>query len=94
MSKLLAIAATLKAILVAASFALARGDMLSVILISALFNLAHVGAKNSGERTRRDSTVASRGHDQWRLDPLNPTQLNESRAPRLAVLTWRIDDHV
>ena len=33
MSKLLAIAATLKAILIAASFALARGDMLSVILI-------------------------------------------------------------
>jgi len=47
MSKLLAIAATLKAILIAASFALARGDMLSVILISALFNLAHVGAKTS-----------------------------------------------
>ena len=94
MSKLLAIAATLKAILIAASFAFARGDMLSVILISALFNLAHVGAKNSSERTRRDSTIATRGHDQWRLDPLNPTQLNESRVPRLALLTWRIDDHV
>jgi Na+/H+-dicarboxylate symporter len=63
MSKLLAIAATLKAILIAASFAFARGDMLSVILISALFNLTHVGAKTSGERTQRDNTVASRSHD-------------------------------
>ena len=35
------IAATLKAILIAASFALADGDMLSVILISAVFILAH-----------------------------------------------------
>jgi hypothetical protein len=64
MSKFLAIAATLKAILIAASFALARGDMLLVILISALFNLAHVGAKPSSERTQRDSMVASRSHDQ------------------------------
>jgi hypothetical protein len=63
MSKLLAIAATLKAILIAASFAFARGDMLSVILISALLNLAHVGGKTSGERTQCDSTVASRSHD-------------------------------
>jgi hypothetical protein len=65
MSKLLAIAATLKAILIAASFALARGDMLSVILISAVLNLAHVGAKPSSERAPRDSlVVASRSHDQ------------------------------
>jgi hypothetical protein len=63
-SKLLAIAAALKAILIAASFALARGDMLSVILISALLNLTHVGAKPSGERAQRDSMAASRSHDQ------------------------------
>jgi Na+-transporting NADH:ubiquinone oxidoreductase subunit NqrB len=50
MSKLLAIAATLKAVLIAASFALARGDMLSIILISALFNLIHLGAKPPSER--------------------------------------------
>ena len=65
MSKLLAIAATLKAVLIAASFAIARGDMASVILISALFNLIHLGAKPPGERVQRDSMVASRSHDQW-----------------------------
>ena len=64
MSKLLAIVATLKAILIAARFALARGDMLSVILISALFNLAQLGAKPSSERVQRDSMAASRNHDQ------------------------------
>jgi hypothetical protein len=52
MSKLLAIAATLKAILIAASFAFARGDMLSVILISVLFNLAELGAKPVGQTCR------------------------------------------
>jgi Na+-transporting NADH:ubiquinone oxidoreductase subunit NqrB len=64
MSKLLAIAATLKAVIIAASFAVARGDMLSVILISALFNLAQVGAKTPSERAQRDSIVASRSHGQ------------------------------
>jgi hypothetical protein len=64
-SKLLAIAATLKAVLIAASFALARGDMLSIIPISALFNLIDLGAKPPGERMQRDSMVASRSHDQW-----------------------------
>jgi hypothetical protein len=48
MSKLLAILATLKAILIAASVALARGDMLPVILISILLNLTHLGAKPIG----------------------------------------------
>jgi hypothetical protein len=62
-SKLLAIAATLKAVLIAASFTLARGDMLSVILISALFNLIHLGAKPPSERVQRDSMVASRSND-------------------------------
>jgi hypothetical protein len=64
MSKLLAIAATLKAILIAASFALARGDMLPVILISVVLNLAQLGAKSSSERVQRDSMVAARNHDQ------------------------------
>ena len=63
MSKLLAIAATLKAILIAASFALARGDMLPVILISVVLNLAQLGAKSSSERVQRDSMVAARNHD-------------------------------
>ena len=45
MSKLLAILATLKAILIAASVAFARGDMLPVILISILLNFIQLGAK-------------------------------------------------
>ena len=61
MSKLLAIAATLKAVLIAASFALARGDMLSVILISALFTVTQLVAGPSS--VQRDSMVASRSHD-------------------------------
>ena len=63
MSRLLAIAATLKAAFIAASFALARGDMLSVILISAVFNLAQLGAKPSTETVERDSMVTWRSHD-------------------------------
>jgi hypothetical protein len=64
MSKLLAVMATSKAALVAASFACARGDMLSVILISILLNLIDVGARPSGEAMPRDSVVGSRSHDQ------------------------------
>ena len=45
MSKLPAIAARLQASLITASMAFARGDMPSVILISVLFNLAELGAK-------------------------------------------------
>jgi hypothetical protein len=53
MSKLLAIVATLKAILIAACVAFVRGDMLSVILISVLFNLAELGAKPVGQTVPR-----------------------------------------
>jgi hypothetical protein len=56
--------ATSKAALVAASFACARGDMLSVILISVLLNLIDLGARPSGEAMPRDSVVGSRSHDQ------------------------------
>ena len=59
MSKLLAIVASLKAILIAASVAFARGDMLSVILISVLFNLAELGAKPVGQTVPRDSVAVS-----------------------------------
>lgn len=52
MSKPLAIVATLKGILIAASVAFARGDMMPVILISVLFNLAQLGAKPGGRRWR------------------------------------------
>jgi hypothetical protein len=66
MSKLFATVASLKVILVAASAALARGDMLSVILISVLFNLAQLGAKPVGQTVPRDSMVVSPGDDRGR----------------------------
>ena len=66
MSKLLAIAASLKAILIAASVALARGDMLSVILISVLFNLAQFGVKPIGQTMRRDTIVVLPSDDRDR----------------------------
>jgi Na+/H+-dicarboxylate symporter len=66
MSKLLAILATLKAILIVASVALARGDMLPVILISVLFNLAQSGAKPVGQAVPRGTIVVSRSHDDRR----------------------------
>jgi hypothetical protein len=68
MSKLLAIVAALKPILNAASAAFARGDMLPVLLISALFNLAQLGAKPVGQAVPLDLFVddlepASEGGD-------------------------------
>ena len=63
MSKLLAVAATLKAALIAASFAFARGEILPVILISVLFNLVELGAKPIGKTVPRDTVVISRSHD-------------------------------
>jgi hypothetical protein len=71
MSKLLAIVASVKAILIAASVAFARGDMLPVILISILFNLIQIGAKPSGGTMQRDSIVISGGGGQSSPDPLN-----------------------
>jgi hypothetical protein len=64
MSKLLAVVGGLKAILIAASVAFARGDVFPVILISALFNLVQLGAKPSGQTKRRDTIVVSRHHDE------------------------------
>jgi mannose/fructose/N-acetylgalactosamine-specific phosphotransferase system component IIC len=66
MSKLLVIVASLKAILIAASVALARGDMLSVILISVLFNLAQLGAKPIGQTMPQDTIVVSSSDDRDR----------------------------
>ena len=63
MSKPLAIVASLKALFVATSVALARGDMLCVILISVLFNLAGLGAKPVGQTVPRDSMVVSPSDD-------------------------------
>jgi hypothetical protein len=66
MSKLLAIVAALKATLIAASFALARGDMLPVILISLAFNLAQLGTKPLGQVGQRDTVVVPRSQDEGR----------------------------
>jgi hypothetical protein len=66
MSKLLAIAASLKAVLIAASVAFARGDMVCVILISAFFSLAGLGAKPAGQAVPRDSSAVSQGDDPGR----------------------------
>ena len=66
MSKLLAILATLKAILIAASVAFARGDMLPVILISVLFNLSQLGVKPIGQTVPRDTIVVSPSDDRDR----------------------------
>jgi Na+/H+-dicarboxylate symporter len=66
MSKLLAILASLKAILIAASVAFARGDMLPVILISILLNLAELGAKSAGHAEPRETIVVPRSLDDRR----------------------------
>jgi len=66
MSKLLAISASLKATLFGASLAFARGDMLPVILISILLNLAELGAKPAGHADPRDTIVVPRNLDDRR----------------------------
>ena len=66
MSKLFSIAATLKATLVASSFAFARGDMLPVIVISALFSLAQLNAKSIGQTVLRDVVAISPSQDRSR----------------------------
>jgi hypothetical protein len=66
MSKLLAILATLKAILIAASVAVARGDILPVILISILLNLAQLGSKPIGQAVLRDSVASPPSQDRNR----------------------------
>jgi hypothetical protein len=66
MSKLLAVAAGLKGIFVAATFAFVRGDMLPVILISVVFNLVQLSTKSGQQAMARDSVVLSRSHDEGR----------------------------
>jgi Na+/H+-dicarboxylate symporter len=66
MSKLLAILGTLKAILIAASVAFARGDMLPVILISILLNLTQLGAKPIGQAVLRDPVASPPSQDRNR----------------------------
>jgi len=66
MSKLLAATATLKATLFAASIAFARGDMVWVILISALFHFVQLGTKPVGQTVPRDANVVSPSDDRNR----------------------------
>ena len=66
MSKLLAVTSGMKAILMTASLALARGDILPVILISVLLNLAQLGAKSVTAAEPQDGIVLSRPHDDGR----------------------------
>ena len=63
MSKVLAIVASLKVIFITASIAFVRGDMLPVILISVVFNLAQLGAKSAGQAAPRDTIVIASNHD-------------------------------
>jgi hypothetical protein len=65
MSKSIAIIAGVKAILITASIAFACGDMLPVILISVMFNLAQLAAK-LGPAEPQDTIVVSRSHDEGR----------------------------
>ena len=53
----------MKAILITASFAFVRGDMLPVIVISVLFNLAHLSAKPFGQAVPKDTIVIASDHD-------------------------------
>jgi hypothetical protein len=66
MSKPLAIVDSLKAIFIAASIALAHGDMLPVILIPVLFNLTQLGAKPVDQAVPQDTTVVPRSHYEGR----------------------------
>jgi len=63
MSKLVAILASLKSILIAASIAFGRGDMLPVILISILLNLAELGRKPPGHTEPPDTIAVPRSLD-------------------------------
>jgi hypothetical protein len=65
-SKLLVAAATLKATLIAASMAFARGDMPAVILVSALFHLVQLGTKPVGQALPRDRIVVSESDNRSR----------------------------
>jgi hypothetical protein len=63
MSKLFAIATALKGTLIVASTGLARGEILPVILISALFSLAELGTKSAGQAVQQGAAVVSQNRD-------------------------------
>jgi hypothetical protein len=66
MSKLLAVAATIKATLFVASMAFARGDMPLVILVSALLHLTQLGTKPGGQTLPHAPIVVSRSEERSR----------------------------
>jgi hypothetical protein len=59
MTKLLALLATLKTILIAASVAFARGDTCAVVVVSALLSLVQLGAKPAGHAMLEKAPVVS-----------------------------------
>ncbi|MGJ4941225.1 hypothetical protein ACQR1W_11690 [Bradyrhizobium sp. HKCCYLS1011] len=61
MSKLIAIVASVKAVAFLAAIGVARGEMLPVILISALFNLTQIGRGPAGLIPARETLVVRRG---------------------------------
>ena len=63
MPKLVALLASLKAILIVAAASFAAGDGLPVILISLLFNFAEFNAKPVGQTVPRDIVIVSSNHD-------------------------------
>ena len=63
MTKLFATVITLKGILIATSIAVARGDALPVVLISALFSLVQLDAKPVRQVVPQETTVVSPSHD-------------------------------
>jgi hypothetical protein len=69
MSKVVAIAASLKAVLLIATGALARGDMLPVILISAIFDLG------LQIRSRVGHTEAARNNETAQPEPEDPPRI-------------------
>jgi hypothetical protein len=63
MPKLLALLATIKAILIVPAVMFAAGERVPVILISLLFNLTESGAKPVGQTVPQDIVIVSSNHD-------------------------------
>lgn len=71
MTKLLVIPVTVKATLIVASAALARGNTLPVVLISTLLTLVQIGARPLAPLR---ATVISSGHDHAHTRRADPGQ--------------------
>jgi hypothetical protein len=63
MPKIASVTAHLKAVLLASSLAFARGDMLPVVVISALFNLAQLNPKSISHKVAVDQITSSPDHE-------------------------------